>query len=96
LHVVVNSTALLSKYDFGTRTAEFYICTRCGSVRVAISEIENRQHAVVNVNTFENVDPSWIQPAPADFEGEELADRLARRKRNWIADVRITEGTPGS
>jgi hypothetical protein len=96
LSVVVHDATLLSKYSFGTRTAEFYVCARCGVVPVTTSELDNRPHAVVNVNTFENVDPSWIQPAPATFEGEELADRLTRRKRNWIADVRITEGTPGS
>ena len=30
-----------------------------------------------------------LRPGSADFEGEDLAARLARRRRNWIADVRI-------
>jgi hypothetical protein len=89
LDVVVRDAALLSKYAFGTRTAEFYVCSRCGAVPLVTSELEKRHYAVVNVNAFENVDPSWLRRAPVDFEGEDLSTRLARRKRNWIADVRI-------
>jgi hypothetical protein len=50
-----------------------------------------RVYAVVSVNALENVEPTWLDRASADFEGEDLDSRLARRKRNWIADVRITE-----
>jgi hypothetical protein len=93
LAVVVRDAALLSKYAFGTKTAEFYVCSQCGAVPLVTSQIEDRLHAVVNVNVFENVDPSWLRRAPADFEGENLELRLARRKRNWIADVRIEGDT---
>jgi len=47
---------------------------------------------VVNVNVLENADPAWLRRAAANFEGEDLETRLARRTRNWIADVRVTEG----
>jgi hypothetical protein len=49
---------------------------------------------VVNVNTFENFDSARLRRQAADFEGEELQSRLARRQRNWIADVRISERRP--
>ena len=54
------------------------------------SEIGNRLYAVVNVNVLENIDESWLHRITANFEGEDVASRLARRERNWIADVRIT------
>jgi hypothetical protein len=41
----------------------------------------------VNVNCFEDVDAARLDRAPADFEGETVESRLARRKRGWIADV---------
>jgi len=56
------------------------------------SEIEGRTYAVVNVNTFENFDAASLLHSPARFDGEDVATRLARRQRNWIADVRI--GSP--
>jgi hypothetical protein len=92
LAVVVRDPALVSKYAFGTRTATFHVCSRCGAVPVATSEIGSHVYAVVNVNLFENVDPSWLRRAGANFDGEDVESRLARRQRNWIADVRIAEG----
>ena len=53
------------------------------------SRIADHLYAVVNVNMFDNVDPAWLRRGAADFEGEDMEARLARRTRNWIADVRI-------
>ena len=92
LAVAVRDAALMSKYVFGTRTATFHVCSRCGAVPVVTSEIASHLYAVVNVNVFENVDPSRLRRAPVSFEGEDVESRLARRTRNWIADVRIAEG----
>jgi hypothetical protein len=85
----------VSKYAFGSQTATFYVCSRCGAVPLVTSEISNELYAVVNVNVLENVDPSWLRRAAVTFEGEDVESRLVRRTRNWIADVRIgsEEGT---
>lgn len=94
LAVVIRDRALVSHYEFGTRTATFHICARCGAVPLVTSEIAHRLYAVVNVNVLENVDAAWLRRSSADFEGEDIESRLARRTRNWIADVRIGEGVP--
>jgi len=87
LRVSVHDKHSLSRYNFGTKTADFHICTRCGVVPVVSSRIDGRLYAVVSVNAFENIDSSMLKRAPTDFEGEADDKRLARRKRNWIADV---------
>ncbi|MDR3389475.1 MAG: hypothetical protein P4L92_20715 [Rudaea sp.] len=92
LAVVIQDSALVSKYGFGTRTAVFHVCSRCGAVPLATSQITEHLYAVVNVNTFDNVDPAWLRRVSVDFEGENLESRLARRKQNWIADVRFGGG----
>ncbi len=92
LAVVIRDAALVSKYLFATRTATFHVCARCGIVPLVTCEIANRVHAVVNVNTFENVDQSRFIRASTNFEGEDIASRIARRERNWIAEVSIAEG----
>ena len=92
LAVTVADPSLVSKYAFGTRTATFHVCSRCGGVPLVTSEIDDHLYAVVNVNTLENVDPTQLRRSAADFEGEDVSSRLARRKRNWIADVRVTKG----
>jgi hypothetical protein len=83
---------VVSRYAFGTKTATFHICMRCGGVPVVTSEIANRLYAVVSVNTFEDFDFSTLRRQSANFDGEEKESRLARRQRNWIADVQISEG----
>ncbi len=91
LAVTVDDASLISKYVFGTRTATFHVCSRCGIVPFVTSEIANHLYAVVNVSVLENIDPSWLRHGKASFEGEDLESRLARRQRNWIASVRIAD-----
>jgi hypothetical protein len=89
LTVTIGARALVSEYRFGTGTATFHVCARCGAVPFVTSTIAGHVYAVVNVNTLENVAASSLLRSPADFEGEDVDARLARRARNWIADVRI-------
>lgn len=92
LSVTLHRVGEVSRYSFGTRTATFYVCTRCGAVPIVTSEIASRIYAVVNVNTFENVDLLHLRRQSANFDGEELPSRLERRQSNWIANVQISEG----
>jgi hypothetical protein len=87
LTVMVQHPEQVSRYAFGTRTADFHICTRCGVVPVATSRIDGHLYAVVNVNTFENVEPSMLRRSSATLDEETGEERLARRQRNWIAQV---------
>ena len=87
LEVAIADRSLLTTYAFGTKTAEFNVCARCGIVPLVTSRIDGNLYAVVSVNAFENVDPALLSKAPASFDGEGTDDRLARRKRNWIPRV---------
>ncbi len=89
LAVTIRDRRLVSPYAFGTRTATFHICSRCGAVPIVTSEIDGCTYAVVNVNVLENVDPASLRRTSADFEGEGLESRLGRRKRNWIPTVQF-------
>ena len=91
LAVAIRDPSLVSKYAFGSRTATFHVCSRCGAVPLVTSEISDRLYAVVNVNVLENLDQSRLRRAAANFEGEDVESRLARRRTNWIADVQIVE-----
>jgi hypothetical protein len=76
-------------YAFGTRTASFHVCSQCGVVPFVSCAIDGRTYAVVNVNALDGVDPAWLRRSPSNFDGEVVESRLARRQRNWIADVRV-------
>ena len=87
LKVTVEDPERVSRYAFGTQTAQFHICTGCGVVPVVSSRIDGRLYAVVSVNAFEGVDPSLLRRMPMNFDDESGEVRLARRKRGWIPDV---------
>ena len=91
LRIRIGDPGRVSRYRFGTATAEFHVCTQCGIAPVVTSEIDGRLYAVVSVRAFDNVDRARIREAPISFEDEKTGDRLARRQRNWIADVAFEE-----
>ena len=92
LKVTIGESRHVSDYAFDTETAQFRVCTRCGVVPLATSLIDDLLYAVVNVNTFEGVESSMLRRSSVTLDGEACDDRLARRKRNWIADVVFVEG----
>jgi hypothetical protein len=89
LRVTMRDPDGVSRYAFGTGSARFHVCSRCGAVPVVTSEIDGHTYAVVNVNTFDNVDASILERRATSFEGESVETRLARWKRNWIPDVKF-------
>jgi hypothetical protein len=97
LEAVIEEEALLSRYRFGTATADFFVCRRCGGMVFATSEIDGRLYAVVNVLTFNDAQEMVVDVSATDFDGEGVDQRLTRRARNWIPDVDIrfstSEGT---
>jgi len=86
----VDTPSSVSKYRFGTTTANFYVCSVCGVVPFVTSEIDGSSYAVVNVNSFDNVDPSLLSCSSTNFDGEDSDERLERRRRNWIPNVQIS------
>lgn len=90
LRITVAHPEGVLRYQFGTRTADFHTCTGCGVVPVVTSTIEGKLYAVVSVNSFDDIAAMQLERSPASFDGESEGDRLARRQRNWIADVEIS------
>lgn len=88
LQLRVGDPALHRRYRFGSGTADFHLCGRCGGVPFVTSVIEDREFAVVNVRAFDRFDAGTLSIAAADFDGEEADVRLVRRKQRWIGQVR--------
>ena len=89
LRVTIGDRDDVSLYAFGTKTAMFHVCRKCGVVPLVTSVIEGDMYAVVNVNTFDDAARELLRPAPISFDGEDEAARLARRRRGWIANVTL-------
>jgi hypothetical protein len=91
LRVAVSDPALVSRYAFGSGNASFHVCARCGIVPVVTARLGGTLYGVVSVNAFEHIDRSLIQCESSNFDAEDSEARLARWKRNWIANVEYIE-----
>ena len=79
--------ARVNQYRFGTGSADFHVCASCGAVPIVTCTMDGARYAVVNANAFDNVGRSELAQAAADFEGESMDSRLARRRRNWTPEA---------
>ncbi|MGH8442309.1 MAG: GFA family protein [Nevskiaceae bacterium] len=79
----VRDAGKLTRYRFGLRTADFLICAGCGIYVGALMREGGSQWAIVNANAFDDVARLTQGVQPMDYEGEDAARRLARRKQRW-------------
>jgi len=95
LSVRVADRDSVSRYRFGTKTADFWFCSNCGTFVFVTSEIDGHVFAVVNVNSLDDVSSCVDADIETkNFDGESSDQRLSRRVRNWIANVTMANGLP--
>ncbi len=74
-------------YRFGSRTADYLVCRRCGVYIGAVCETAAGTRAVVNTNCLEDRAAFAQEPVRPDYDGEATEARLARRAANWMPAV---------
>ena len=79
--------SLVELYRFGTRTADYIVCRRCGVYLGAVCDIVAGTRAVINVNSLADRGQFTQMPAANDYDGETVEQRLARRARRWMPAV---------
>jgi hypothetical protein len=83
--------AALCRYEFGLRTAAYLICRTCGTYIAAVAPGENGDHALVNVNCFDDQSGFDREPVVMNYDGEAEVARRQRRKDGWTPAVWDTE-----
>ena len=87
MRIAIEAPENVNKFRFGHRTADFYVCRECGAIPVVTSEIDGATVGLVDVRMIEGFAWSRADTSRHDFEGEEMVDRLARRKSYWTGTV---------
>ena len=87
LRIAIEAPENVSKFRFGHRTADFYVCRECGMIPVVTSEIDGATRGIADVRMIEGFAWSRSETSRHDFEGEEVNDRLDRRKGYWTGTV---------
>ena len=90
LRVVVKERGLVSLYQFGSESADVFLCARCGIFPFIVGRIEEQLYAVVNANSINGIKIDRAAVVPVEhLEQQSVAEREARWKRSWIQHVEI-------
>jgi hypothetical protein len=82
LFVTIRDETAVARYRFGTKTADFVMCTTCGVLAAAI--MPDAALAVIHINALDARAEFLANPVQlADFDGESVEQRLARRRAKW-------------
>jgi hypothetical protein len=78
----------VTRYRFGTKTADVLLCRKCGVYVGAVTETPAGLLGVVNVNALVDQSAFTMAPERSDFGAEEpegrVVDRQARRAKRWM------------
>ncbi len=78
---------LVEPYRFGSRTADYLVCRRCGVYVGAVCDTAAGTRAVANTNVLDDRASFTQQAAHPDYDGEATDARLARRAANWTPTI---------
>jgi hypothetical protein len=83
----------LVRYQFGLKTAEFFVCAYCGVYVAATISIDGTTYSTINVNTLEPHGRFTRAATPVSYDGEAREQRVARRKQTWTpTELRVGTG----
>jgi hypothetical protein len=81
LALVVKAPELLTRYRFGLRTADFWVCRACG-VYLGAATADGR-FGIINTHALIELAVQLPPPQARSYDGETSAERIARRHQRW-------------
>lgn len=90
LSIHINDAGLASRYRQGSEQAELLLCARCGVLIGALYQEADRWFGTVNVRALE--DTEWGPERMVSPKTLSPAQKTARWRTLWCADVRLTSG----
>lgn len=79
--------SLVERYRFGSGTADYLICRRCGVYIGAVCETASGARAVLNTLCLKDRAAFTQEAVRPDYDGETIEARLSRRAANWMPAI---------
>lgn len=89
LRISEHAAGDLREYRQGSEAARFLFCAACGVCVAVIFEEGTHRYAAVNAGCLEG-EPGFGETMPASPQLLSAAEKVARWKALWIADVAVT------
>ena len=90
LNIQIADRSKVNFYRFALKTSDFLVCRECGVLPIALCEVGGAVRGALNVGALPN-GPFTAPAVPMSFGHETPDERVARRARNWIATVNLTD-----
>lgn len=91
IKISVMDTSKLNRYRFALNTTDFLICETCGVYIGAMLKDKDGAWMVVNVNTLRDLPPLDFPVTIYNWDTEDKAARIDRRKKVWTPIVEFRE-----
>jgi hypothetical protein len=85
--IAVHEPGELTRYQFGLRTSEFFVCKRCGAYAGAVLSEPGGAWAVLNANLLADQGLLPAATEAASYGSETAESRSARRRLQWTPVV---------
>jgi len=85
----IRESKLLQRYRFGLETAEAVLCRQCGVYVAMVLQEKGRAWATINVDILEQRKLFTKAAAPRDYNAEDAASRIERRKARWTPTILV-------
>ena len=89
LDIVIQDKEKVNEVRFASKTVAFCFCTECGVMPYVDGIIDGNRYAVVNVNTFDEIDLPNVELKFLDLGAQTKDEKIDRRKKVWIPKVNI-------
>jgi hypothetical protein len=83
LTIRARDAALVGRYTFGLRTAEYLVCRHCGVYVAAVTTGEGEMRGIAIVGCLDEHRQFLRAPIAVDYDCESRDDRIERRRRRW-------------
>ena len=95
LEFVEHVPGAFQRYQFGHKTADFFLCRHCGTYIGAAMRSGSKDFGIINVRALQPLVGKIAEPVPMDYDAEASTERLARRESRWtpLAAPVISAGT---
>ena len=87
VEITARDPAGVTRYRFGTGTADFLLCKTCGIYIGAVCDTPDGPRAVINTNSLDDRALFTREPARTVHDNETAQARMARRAANWTPAV---------
>lgn len=84
IRFIEKTRGALRRYTFGLKTADYVLCGNCGAYMGAVMRDGSESgYGIVNIRVLADRAAFTRAPRPAVYDGESVAERVARRRARW-------------